>query len=157
MDAIINNRLTPEVLELMKKLFGGGDLWKSCDGVHWVPVTLNGFGNHPNYGIREVIPVQKDGEDMALAVGTANPFTGRPNGGCEVWWDGFERRDPAGPPATRYAPKGNWATYTPYEGERKDGPLYAGQTMVAGTSAFSTPINGKVTITITLESRVVLQ
>jgi hypothetical protein len=24
-NAIINNRLTPEVLELMKKLFGGGD------------------------------------------------------------------------------------------------------------------------------------
>ena len=113
--------LTPEVLELMKKLFGGGDLWKSCDGVHWLPVTLNGFGNHLNYGIREVIPVQKDGEDMALAVGTANPFTGRPNGGCEVWLEAFN--DETGWAAgTRYTPKGNWATYTPYEGTRIRSP-----------------------------------
>ena len=148
-DAIINSRLTPQVLELMKKLFGGGDLWKSCDGVHWVPVTLNGFGNPLNYGIREVIPVQKDGGDMALAIGTANPFTGRPNGGCEVWWDGFS--DETGWAAgERYTPRGNWATYTPYKGEAKTVTLYAGKTMEAGTVAFSAANNGKVTITVTL-------
>ena len=31
-NALINSSLTPEVLEVMKKMFGGGDLWKSCDG-----------------------------------------------------------------------------------------------------------------------------
>jgi hypothetical protein len=149
-DAIINSRFTPEVLELMKELFGGGDLWKSCDGVHWLPVTLNGFGNHLNYGIREVVPVQKDGEDLALAVGTANPFTGRPNGGCEVWLEAF--KDETGwADGPRYTSKGNWATYTPYAGSAKTVTLYAGQTKEAGTVAFSVPDNNnKVTITITL-------
>jgi hypothetical protein len=147
-DAIVNSRFTPEVLELMKKLFGGGDLWKSCDGIHWLPVTLNGFGNHLNYGIREVIPVQKDGEDIALAVGTANPFTGRPNGGCEVWLEAF--KDETGWAAgTRYTSKGNWATYTPYAaGSTVE--LLAGQTMKAGKVSFSSVVDGKVTISITL-------
>ncbi len=149
-NAIINNRLTPEVLELLKKLFGGGDLWKSCDGVNWMPVTLNGFGNYHNYGIREVIPVKKDGKDKALAVGTANPFTGRTNGGCEVWLDGFDGES-GWAAGTRYVAKGNWATYTLYAGSAKTVPLYAGQTIVAGDVGFSTPVNGKVTITITLK------
>ena len=147
-DAIINSRFTPEVLGLMKKLFGGGDLWKSCDGVHWLPVTLNGFGNHLNYGIREVIPVQKDGDDIALAVGTANPFTGRPNGGCEVWLEAF--KDETGWAAgTRYTSKGNWATYTPYVAGSTV-TLFAGQTMEAGKVSFSSVVDGKVTISITL-------
>lgn len=32
--------------------FFGGDLWKTRDGLHWEPVTLNGFGNPRNYGLR---------------------------------------------------------------------------------------------------------
>lgn len=148
-DAIVNSSLTPELLALMKKLFGGGDIWRSCDGVHWLPVTLNGFGNHLNYGIREVIPVQKDGKDKALAVGTANPFTGRPNGGCEVWMGGFDGES-GWAAGTRYTPKGNWATYTRYDGIGKIVELKAGQTAVAGTVAFSEPVNGKVTITISM-------
>jgi hypothetical protein len=149
-DAIINSRLTPEVLELMKKLFGGGDMWKSCDGVHWMPVTLNGFGNYHNYGIREVIPVKKDGKDKALAVGTANPFTGRPNGGCEVWLDGFDGES-GWAAGSRYVAKGNWATYTSYSRIEKTVTLFAGQTMEAGDVTFSAPVNSKVTITITLK------
>jgi hypothetical protein len=152
MDAIINSRFTPEVLELMKKLFGGGDLWKSCDGVHWMPVTLNGFGNPLNYGIREVIPIKKDGRDVALAVGTANPFTERPNGGCEVWWEGGFKGEGAWAAGTRYVAKGNWATYTPYAAV-SEVTLYAGQTLVAGKVTFSAVDgDGKVTITITLNS-----
>jgi hypothetical protein len=150
LDAIINSRFTPEVLELMKKLFGGGDLWKSCDGVHWMPVTLNGFGNPLNYGIREVIPVQINGIDTALAVGTANPFTGRPNGGCEVWLEDGFKGESGWAAGTRYATKGNWATYTPYLAGSPV-TLYAGKTMEAGTVAFSAVDgDGKVTITITL-------
>ena len=149
-DAIINSRFTPEVLELMKKLFGGGDLWKSCDGVHWMPVTLNGFGNPLNYGIREVIPIRKDGRDKALAVGTANPFTGRPNGGCEVWLDGFDGES-GWAAGSRYVAKGNWATFTPYGGSAKMATLYANQTIEAGKVTFSAPdINNMVTITIAL-------
>jgi hypothetical protein len=149
-DAILDGRFTADVLELMKKLFGGGDLWKSCDGVHWVPVTLNGFGNYHNYGIREVIPVQKDGIDVALAVGTANPFTGRSEGGCEVWLEDGTKGETGWAYGDRYTPKGNWATYTSYSNLLKEVKLFAGQTMEAGKVAFSAPVNGKVTITITL-------
>jgi hypothetical protein len=148
-DAIINSRFTPEVLELMKKLFGGGDLWKSCDGVHWMPVTLNGFGNFYNYGIREVIPVQKNGVDTALAVGTANPFTGQPNGGCEVWVEDGFTGEGGWAAGTRYVTKGNWATYTPYAAG-SEVTLYAGQTMAAGKVVFSGVDGDKVSITINL-------
>lgn len=45
--------------------------------------------------------------------------------------------------------KGNWATYTPYVADSIV-TLYAGQTMDAGTVAFSASDGGNVTITITL-------
>lgn len=51
---------------------------------------------------------------------------------------------------TRYVSKGNWATYTSYSGVAQEVILFAGQTMTAGTVAFSAPDNGQVTITITL-------
>lgn len=51
---------------------------------------------------------------------------------------------------TRYVKKGNWATYTKYEGFEKSVTLYAGQDMEAGTVYFSSPEDGDVTITITL-------
>jgi len=149
-DAIVNSRLSPEVLALMKKFFGGGDLWKSCDGLNWMPVTLNGFGNYHNYGIREVIPVRKDGKDKALAIGTANPFTGRPGGGCEVWLGGSDGES-GWAAGTRYVSKGNWATYTPYAAGSTV-KLFAGQTIEAGSVTFSVPdSDNKVTITITLK------
>ena len=53
----------------------GSDLYKTQDGVTWYPVTLTGFGDVGNYGIRVMESV---GED--LYVGTANPFDG-----LEVW------------------------------------------------------------------------
>jgi len=50
---------------------------------------------------------------------------------------------------TRYVTRGNWATFTPYvPGSTVN--LYAGQTMLAGTVYFSAPVDGWVTITITL-------
>jgi hypothetical protein len=75
--------------------FGGADLWKTNDGIKWAPVTLNGFDNPNNYGIRRLMSVC----NTYLFVGTANPFTGKPKGGCEVlcgskaktlFSDGFE-------------------------------------------------------------------
>ncbi len=65
-------------LELLKEVFlrcfGGADLWKTVDGILWVPVTLNGFGNSFNYGIR--VMQATDGPNGYLYVGTANPFNG---------------------------------------------------------------------------------
>ncbi|MCC6696855.1 MAG: hypothetical protein IT365_14590 [Candidatus Hydrogenedentes bacterium] len=52
---------------------GGGDLWKSQDGVHWTPVFTNGLGDTYNWGVRTMQSV-----DGKLYVGIANP------------WDGFE-------------------------------------------------------------------
>jgi hypothetical protein len=50
----------------------------------------------------------------------------------------------------RYVTKGNWATYTSYEGAAKSVTLFAGQTMDAGTVFFSAPVGGMVTIRIEL-------
>ncbi|MBC7085121.1 MAG: hypothetical protein H5T43_01960 [Methanomethylovorans sp.] len=54
----------------------------------------------------------------------------------------------------RYVSKGNWATYTKYEGTKKTVKIYAGQTIDVGTATFSAPVNGKVTITINLKNGV---
>lgn len=73
---------------------GGFELWRTRDGVTWIPVTLTGFHNPYNYGARTMVSTPE-----GLFVGTANPFgpevavetrTGWsyvPNarGGAEVW------------------------------------------------------------------------
>lgn len=56
--------------------FEGFDLYKSKDGIHWFPVSLNGLGNPHNYGARLLFK----STDGHLDLGTANPFDG-----CEVW------------------------------------------------------------------------
>jgi len=72
----------------------GFDLWRSRNGVNWTPVSLNGFGNPYNYGVRTL-----ESTPFGLFVGTANPFGPevavktkkgweyRPNarGGTEIW------------------------------------------------------------------------
>ncbi|MDL2208108.1 hypothetical protein LJB97_00630 [Parabacteroides sp. OttesenSCG-928-O15] len=50
----------------------------------------------------------------------------------------------------RYTEKGNWATYTAYAGEELTVPVFAGQTIEAGSVTFSEVVNGNITITITL-------
>jgi len=64
-----------EQMQDMLEPFAGADLWKTNDGIHWEPVTLNGFNEPHNYGIRTMF-------SGSLYVGTANPFVGY---GCEVW------------------------------------------------------------------------
>jgi hypothetical protein len=76
---------------------GGFDLWRTCDGENWLPVTRQGFGNAFNFGCRNIVSTPH-----GLFIGTANPFgpkvarrTSRkewnwtyeenPNGGLEVW------------------------------------------------------------------------
>jgi uncharacterized protein YaiE (UPF0345 family) len=63
----------------------------------------------------------------------------------ECWWVG----ETAWAAGTRYVKRGNWATYTPYVPDSTV-TLYAGQTMEAGTVHFSAAVDGRVTITITL-------
>jgi hypothetical protein len=75
----------PPALDDVIDDFGGGDLWKTKDGIHWEPITQSGFGNWLNYGFRRVVPVNIEGKEEALLIGTANPFTGVEGGGCEVW------------------------------------------------------------------------
>jgi MPBQ/MSBQ methyltransferase len=74
--------------------FGGFDLWRTRDGVNWVPVTRSGFGNRYNYGGRTLVSTQQ-----GLFLGTANPFAPQvavettrgwryvpnPRGGMEIW------------------------------------------------------------------------
>lgn len=74
---------TADYIEQMLALFGGADLFKSRNGVHWVPVTTNGFDNHMNFGFRRLLSVDEDGLE-GLVIGTANAFTGHPKGGCEI-------------------------------------------------------------------------
>jgi hypothetical protein len=74
---------TAYYIEQMLALLGGADLFKSRNGVHWVPVTTNGFDNHMNFGFRRLLSVDEDGL-KGLVIGTANAFTGHPKGGCEI-------------------------------------------------------------------------
>jgi SAM-dependent methyltransferase len=74
--------------------YGGGELWRTSDGLSWFPVTLGGFENAFNYGIRALASTPE-----GVFVGTANPFgplvavktnsgwvyQPNPRGGCEVW------------------------------------------------------------------------
>src|SRR3546814_6692987 len=48
---------------------GGFSLWRTDDGVHWEPVTRDGFGNKFNWGGRTFASTPH-----GLFVGTANPF-----------------------------------------------------------------------------------
>lgn len=98
-------------LELLAEKIGGAALWRTRDGETWLPVTINGFGNPFNYGIRGIVSTPH-----GLFIGTANPFgpevavhrtsgwTYEPNprGGLEIWMGSHEHqpdtRDLAHPP-----------------------------------------------------------
>lgn len=86
---------------------GGCQLWRTRDGHRWKPVTLNGFGNYYNMGIRTM-----KSTPYGLFVGTTNPFGPQigvkrlagwkyeenPDGGLEIWLgsrSGARREPPA--------------------------------------------------------------
>ena len=83
-----------EGIEALASQLGGCELWRTQDGVHWHPVTLDGFGTLFNYGIRTM-----SSTPHGFFVGTANPFgplvgvktesgwqyQPNPRGGCEIW------------------------------------------------------------------------
>jgi hypothetical protein len=67
-----------EAINLLRMLNpnpAGADLWVTQDGATWNSVTLNGFGDKYNYGVRTILATDDD-----LFVGMANPFYG-----AEVW------------------------------------------------------------------------
>ncbi len=79
--------------EQLAAVGGGFELWRTRDGVNWIPVTLNGMNNPYNYGGRTMVSTER-----GLFLGTANPFGGKsparfasrwqyhdnPDGGTEV-------------------------------------------------------------------------
>ena len=83
-----------EDTEAFVEKYGGCHLWRSHDGEHFIPVTLDGFGTRYNYGLRQMVSTP-----VGLFAGTANPFgpevavkrqgewTYEPNprGGMEIW------------------------------------------------------------------------
>jgi hypothetical protein len=54
---------------------GGGDLWRTRDGIEWSAVTRNGLGDVDNGGVRSL-----EATPWGLLVGMANPIDG-----FEVW------------------------------------------------------------------------
>lgn len=80
--------------EQLAEIGGGFEMWRTKDGVTWVPVTMNGMNNPYNYGGRTMISTP-----VGLCLGTANPFGGpsparfasgweyhpNPDGGTEVF------------------------------------------------------------------------
>lgn len=60
----------------------GFDLYRTRDGIHWQPVSTQGFGNPYNYGVRTMMDTP-----AGFFLGTANPFANAPDhqGGAEIW------------------------------------------------------------------------
>jgi hypothetical protein len=81
-------------LEAMLDKYGGCALWRTGDGVCWEPVTLSGFGNKYNWGIRNfastplglfVGTANVYGPHLAVQRGTKWKFIDNQRGGCEIW------------------------------------------------------------------------
>jgi len=91
---LLRARITWQGVEPLARAHGGFDLWRTRNGVDWIPVTLDGFGNIYNVGARTLVP-----SPYGVFVGTGNPFGPEiatratdgwhyhPNhkGGLEVW------------------------------------------------------------------------
>lgn len=96
--------------EQLAEIGGGFELWRTKDGVSWIPVSINGMGNPYNYGGRTMVSTPQ-----GLALGTANVFGGKsparfasrwqyvenPDGGAEVFLGGADHAAYAVPAPTR--------------------------------------------------------
>lgn len=94
--------------EQLAEVGGGFELWRTKDGVTWIPVTINGMDNPYNYGGRTMVSTPE-----GLCLGTANPFGGpsparfastweyheNPDGGTEVFLGNAGRKPYEVPPA----------------------------------------------------------
>ena len=68
------------LLNYMRKAKQGFDLYVSEDGVNFQTITVDGFGDPYNHGLRVFATT-----DQGLCIGTANPFYG-----TQVW---IKRKD----------------------------------------------------------------
>lgn len=77
MDDSFPEGMTPLGREIFELAFGrpGFDLWRTRDGVEWVKVSDTGFGDHDNFGIRNLMTTQ-----WGFVLGAANPVDG-----FEIW------------------------------------------------------------------------
>lgn len=81
---------------------GGYDVWRSCDGETWMPVTRSGFENPYNHGVRNILSTPH-----GVYIGSQNQFGPRsafrtedggweyrdnPRGGTEVWLGSLDKR-----------------------------------------------------------------
>jgi hypothetical protein len=70
LDGFLDDLLGPD-----RDRWGGFDLWRTRDGAEWTPVSLNGFENVDNYGVRSFVS-----SPWGLVLGVANPYSG-----FELW------------------------------------------------------------------------
>jgi nucleoside-diphosphate-sugar epimerase len=82
-------------VDRMVEIGGGFEIYRTKDGVNWIPVSRNGMGNPYNYGGRTLVSAPE-----GMFIGTANPFgpeapaklasrnvyIPNPDGGTEVWF-----------------------------------------------------------------------
>lgn len=74
--------------EQMAEVGGGFEMWRTKDGINWMPVTQNGMGNPYNYGGRTMVSTPK-----GLACGTANVFGGKSPARFASRWEYVENPD----------------------------------------------------------------
>jgi len=81
-------------MEKFMEHFGGFDLWRTKNGVQWKAVTLNGFGNRYNCGVRTMAStpsglflgtVNQFGPDVAVRRAHGWKYETNPCSGAEVW------------------------------------------------------------------------
>ena len=63
------------ILENMEGAIAGFDMHVSADGSHFEKITVNGFGDPYNQGLR-AFAVNNDPKNSWMAIGTANAFYG---------------------------------------------------------------------------------
>lgn len=82
-------------IDRLVEIGGGFEIYRTKDGVNWIPVSRNGMGNPYNYGGRTLVSAPE-----GMFIGTANPFgqeaaaklasgavhVANPDGGAEVWF-----------------------------------------------------------------------
>jgi ubiquinone/menaquinone biosynthesis C-methylase UbiE len=101
----VKNILDPGSIEDLVRRFSGFHLWRTRDGIRWIPVSTNGLGNRFNYGARTMVSTPH-----GLFVGATNPFgpeiavrraggwvyEPNPTGGAEIWLGSTRAGDPGG-------------------------------------------------------------
>lgn len=89
-------------IENIVQNLSGAELYRTYDGENWLPVTVNGFDNYYNYGIRTMAS-----SPLGLFVGVVNPFAPKvavkkdkkwvyqdnKRGGLEIWLGNHKSKD----------------------------------------------------------------